>query len=288
MGIVLNDGVKQTSATYKRLDFADGTPYHTVFAHADSAPVQLFPAAVAQVVREALVNVVTGGTASRINGAFATQRGKLVIGGKTGTGDNRFDTFASNGSVVESRVVNRVATFVFFIGRHFYGVITAYVPGEAAGNYGFTSALPVQVLKAMAPILQPLVAAGESRSLGWKEDLADFEAETQIPAPAAKVEFIPKVVVPAPMHLDLKLKTARPQDANANVKPVLPRREPVPLKPSSKLPTFAPAAPVPPRRPPAMVAPAPAPAAPVAPGQQPPDRFDYENSAPGEGFHLID
>ena len=60
--------------------------------------------------------------------------------------------------------------------RHFYGVITAYVPGEAAAGYKFSSALPVQVLHAMAPMLEPLLAAGEAQPLGWREEVADFEA----------------------------------------------------------------------------------------------------------------
>lgn len=186
MGIILNNGVRQPQATIRRLDFGAGTPYHTVFVRKPSEPQRLLPAAITQVEREALVNVVTGGTAVRVKGGYTTADGQpLTIGGKTGTGDNRFETFAANGTVIESRPVNRVATFVFFLGRHFYGAITAFVPGEAAGDYKFTSALPVQILKSMAPILQPLVHAGEARSLGWDEEVAEFEAENA-PPPAAK------------------------------------------------------------------------------------------------------
>ena len=39
----------------------------------------------------------------------------------------------------------------------FYGTITAFVPGEKAANYGFTSGLPVQLLKQLAPVLMPLL-----------------------------------------------------------------------------------------------------------------------------------
>jgi hypothetical protein len=52
-------------------------------------------------------------------------------------------------------VVSRAATFVFFLGDRFYGVVTAYVTGPEAARYQFTSALPVQVLKGLAPTLTP-------------------------------------------------------------------------------------------------------------------------------------
>jgi len=57
--------------------------------------------------------------------------------------------------VTGSRVVSRAATFVFFLGDRFYGVVTAYVTGPEAARYQFTSALPVQVLKGLAPTLTP-------------------------------------------------------------------------------------------------------------------------------------
>jgi hypothetical protein len=59
--------------------------------------------------------------------------------------------------MLTARVVNRAATFVFMIDERFFGVVTAYVPGSAAAQYSFTSSLPVQVLKSLAPTLQSLV-----------------------------------------------------------------------------------------------------------------------------------
>ncbi|MNT54314.1 hypothetical protein D3C72_1914700 [compost metagenome] len=56
--------------------------------------------------------------------------------------------------------MNRTATFVFFIGPRHYGTLTAFVPGRAAEKFTFTSALPVQVLKGMAPILAPYLEPG--------------------------------------------------------------------------------------------------------------------------------
>ncbi|MHA0111315.1 hypothetical protein ACXYUI_29985, partial [Klebsiella pneumoniae] len=48
-------------------------------------------------------------------------------------------------------------TFVFYIGDRFFGTLTAYVPNAAASEYNFTSALPVQILKILAPKLMVLI-----------------------------------------------------------------------------------------------------------------------------------
>ena len=56
--------------------------------------------------------------------------------------------------------MNRTATFVFFLGDDHFGTLTAFVPGKAADSFRFTSALPVQVLKGMAPILQSYLQQG--------------------------------------------------------------------------------------------------------------------------------
>ena len=65
--------------------------------------------------------------------------------------------WAGNGRLLESKFISRAATFAFFLGDRFFGVITAYVEGENAENYHFTSALPVQILKFLKPTLSPLL-----------------------------------------------------------------------------------------------------------------------------------
>ena len=65
----------------------------------------------------------------------------VVIGGKTGSGDNRFEYFAKGGKLISSRVVNRTATFAFFIGDRYFGVLTAFMPGEAAAEEALAGAL---------------------------------------------------------------------------------------------------------------------------------------------------
>jgi hypothetical protein len=58
--------------------------------------------------------------------------------------------------VLSSRAIDRTATFVFYIGDRYYGVLTAFVPGSQAGEYRFTSALPVSILKILAPDIESL------------------------------------------------------------------------------------------------------------------------------------
>ncbi len=109
-------------------------------------------APVAHVLREVLSDVVEKGTARRLAGAFVAQNGSpLAVGGKTGSGDNRFKAFARGGQMVSSRAVNRTATFVFYIGERYFGVILACVPGADAEHYTFTSSLPVAILRILAP-----------------------------------------------------------------------------------------------------------------------------------------
>ena len=52
---------------------------------------------------------------------------------------------------------------MFFLGDRFFGTVTAYVPGEDAGRYHFTSGLAVQLLKALEPELRPLINAPPHR-----------------------------------------------------------------------------------------------------------------------------
>ncbi|MBI3145922.1 MAG: penicillin-binding protein [Pseudogulbenkiania sp.] len=157
MGVLLNDGVRQPSVLIGRLRFAPATPYEVELKHQPAAGVRLLPAEVAQVVRQALTEVVEQGTAARLKGAFVAEDGSpLPVGGKTGTGDHRFDTFARGGGLLSSRVVSRSGTFVFFIGDRYFGTLTAYVGGAQAADYAFTSGLPVQIMKVLAPTLTRL------------------------------------------------------------------------------------------------------------------------------------
>ena len=138
------------------LHFAQGTPYETRMGLATGTGKRVMPVEVARALQDALANVVEGGTARRLQGSFVQQDGSaLRMGGKTGTGDNRIQSVGAGGRLISSLALNRTATFVFYLGPNHFGTLTAYVPGRAADSFRFTSALPVQTLKGMAPILQP-------------------------------------------------------------------------------------------------------------------------------------
>jgi hypothetical protein len=165
IGIILNDGVWQPSVRVERLHFAAGTPYETVLGREPPAPARVLAPEIAAVVRDGLIDIVEAGTAQRLRGAFTgPDQAALVAGAKTGTGDNRKKYFARGGRLVREEVVSRTATVVFFIGERFFGNLTVYVPGPMAADFGFTSSLPAQLLKAMAPALQPLLDQNRTRT----------------------------------------------------------------------------------------------------------------------------
>jgi membrane peptidoglycan carboxypeptidase len=167
-GILLNDGVRQPTRRLERLAFGEGTPYETRFVPAARSGRRVVAREVAAVLRGALREVVEAGTARRAGGALlAPDGGPLAIGGKTGTGDHRYKVFAPGGRLLESRVVSRTATFVFTIEERFYGVVTAHVSGPAAAGYGFTSSLPVQLFRVLAPeVIGPLLGEPLEASRG--------------------------------------------------------------------------------------------------------------------------
>ena len=160
MGIILNDGVRQPTVYLDGLHFAAATPYETLLGRHPGAAERVFAPEVAAALKRVLAGVVEHGTARRLQGALDA---KLPVGGKTGTGDNRLHTYGRGGALLGSRVINRTATFVFFLGERHFGTMTAYVPGTAAAGYRFTSALPVQIVKTMAPLLQPALGAQAKR-----------------------------------------------------------------------------------------------------------------------------
>ena len=161
IGTILNDGVRMPTLRIDSLHFAADTPYETRLVNDPHVGKRVMPVEVARAMREALSQVVDAGTAKRLSGSFKLPDGTpLAMGGKTGTGDNRIAAIGSGGRIISSKSINRTATFVFYIGDHHFGTLTAFVPGRSAENFKFTSALPTQVLKGMAPILTPYLQPG--------------------------------------------------------------------------------------------------------------------------------
>lgn len=166
MGIIVNDGVYQPTLRVEQLHFAANTPYETVVAYAPRPGERVLAPEVAQTLRKALQGVVENGTARRAVKSFTNAGGQfLPVGGKTGTGDHRRERYGAGGQVLASEVVNRTATFVFFVGERHFGTLTAYVAGSQAAKYKFTSGLPVLLLKVIAPALQHMIEAAAFHSV---------------------------------------------------------------------------------------------------------------------------
>ncbi|MEA2624709.1 MAG: hypothetical protein QOD06_754 [Candidatus Binatota bacterium] len=195
MGILVNGGVGRGSILVDRMRFAAGTPYETSFEVEPHSGERVMDAEVATALRGLLRGVVAEGTARKLAGAFSGAGGKpIAVGGKTGSGDNRFKRFGRSGGLLSARPVNRTATFVFYVGDRYFGVVTAYVPGEIAGRYRFTSALPVTVVKLLAPAISKKLAEPPPGTL-----LAERH-EGQRPSPAAALAPAPHpaaAIVPA-------------------------------------------------------------------------------------------
>ena len=121
MGIVVNDGVRYPTVMVEQIHFAAATPYETRMSHPGSAGQQVLAPEIAAVVRNALTDVVSNGTARSLGELLKRDGGRHVVGGKTGTGDHRFETYAPGRRLIESRVVNRAATFVFKVDDRFFG-----------------------------------------------------------------------------------------------------------------------------------------------------------------------
>jgi membrane peptidoglycan carboxypeptidase len=173
VGILVNDGVRRPATGLTKIHFARGTPYESVFERTMEKGERVLAPEIARTMRKAMADVVEQGTARRLNGVFRLPNGTAItVGGKTGSGDNRFGTFNRYGDVLTSRATNRTAAFVFYIGDRYFGVITAYVQGKEASNYHFTSALPVTIVKLLAPTLmgKPDKNGPEGRASNSLED----------------------------------------------------------------------------------------------------------------------
>jgi membrane peptidoglycan carboxypeptidase len=219
MGIIVNGGVRKQTQRIDSLHFAKDTPYETLVkrGNADKGEQVLNPE-VARAVANAIRGVVQDGTAKRVKTAFVRADGSVVaLGGKTGTGDQRFDVYGGGHRLIESRYVNRSATFVFNIGERFFGSMTAYVHGPESAHYDFTSALPVQLLVTLAPSLMPMIEKQQTVNVpglhveragvaapGGPTDAVASDTEHAVPAEAVAADAAVAIepVKPAPAAED--------------------------------------------------------------------------------------
>ncbi len=165
VGILVRDGMYYPDTGIRQIQLAQATPWETTLSHEPAQGGRVLSPSIARLARREMIGVVQNGTGRRAQGGFKFADGSILpIGGKTGTGDNRLQEFGVRGGLIGSRVENRTAAFVFFIGNRFYGTVLAFVPGKTAGNYKFTSALAVQILKDLEPRLLPLISTPPSQT----------------------------------------------------------------------------------------------------------------------------
>jgi membrane peptidoglycan carboxypeptidase len=242
MGIIVNGGVRKPTQRIDSLHFAKDTPYETLVKRGDAEKgEQVLDPAVARAVADAIKGVAQEGTAKRVKTAFVKQDGSVIsMGGKTGTGDQRFDVYGAGHRLIESRYVNRSATFVFNIGERFFGSMTAYVHGPQSANYDFTSALPVQLLVTLAPSLMPMVEkqdtvtipglhverAGMAAPGGPADAVATDKEQVTGDDAASAAETVPEEVAPAATVAKPAVNSAANMAANT--------AGPAPAKPAAK------------------------------------------------------
>ena len=158
VGTIMRGGVRYPSERITQLHFGQATPTETVVSRPPASGERIVSTEIAELVRKELIGVVENGTEKRMRGGIVLDTGKILpVGGKTGTGDNRLESFTAHGALIGSKVVSRTATFVFMIGDRYYGTILAFVPGSKAASYKFTSALAVQILKDLTPQLKTMI-----------------------------------------------------------------------------------------------------------------------------------
>ncbi|MFP4228387.1 MAG: transglycosylase domain-containing protein [Salinivenus sp.] len=207
MGLLVRDGLRYPSVRLDSLHFAEDTPYETRLSRRLPAPTQVLSPELSQTVRHALLGAVEQGTAVRARGAVTTPEGvRLPIGGKTGTGDNRLR--GPRGDIA----LNRTSTFVFYIGDRFFGTVVAYVPGDQASSFTFTSSLVTSVLKIVGPSLTPLLTEKDA-SVAQDAWAAFQQREAQRPVPARppiEEQPVPETTRVAPLPMGPERPTRVP------------------------------------------------------------------------------
>jgi hypothetical protein len=168
----------------------------------------VLPEEVAKLVRREMNGVVQEGTAVRLRNFVKLSNGQMLdAGGKTGTGDNRVQTFSAHGHVTSSVPKSRTGTFVFAFGDKLYGVFTGYVFGPDAADFKFTSAIAVQGVKSLLPDIQPVI----DRAYGVTPEMAKAYNDQKAAEALAKKTPAPKPqTAPKPVKADTAPPKASP------------------------------------------------------------------------------
>ena len=97
MGIIINNGKRYKKSAIEKLHFAKGTPYETTYSFNSGEPIQAISQDIASTARPLLFDVVANGTAIRLKDGIKIGNNIYPVGGKTGTGDHRYQVFGKGG-----------------------------------------------------------------------------------------------------------------------------------------------------------------------------------------------
>jgi membrane peptidoglycan carboxypeptidase len=242
MGIMANGGMHYPGIAIHEIHIAQNTPVETVLQHQPATGQRVLSPEIVELVRQELIGVVERGTARRAQGGIVLSKGRIIsVGGKTGTGDNRFKIFARGGGApISSQAVNRTAAFAFLIGDRFFGTVLAFVPGKSAQDYDFTSALAVQIFKDLEPVIKPFIIS----SMNETPESKSAPARASAPVPTTAPELPPAsepAPEPAPVPEPGTEPTPAPEPAPATKPGTEPTPEPAPTPEPTPAPEPAPA-----------------------------------------------
>ncbi len=164
MQILQRGGMRYPSYSFDGISFGQGTHYAFNAVADKGQGTRVMPAKVADLVLRAMRNVVEGknGTAKRAFGSAVLSDGRvLTIAGKTGTGDNK------RGDRTESRVAAFMAGIGLDRPDRFVVTMIAFVPGQEADAYDFTSGLSAQIVRNAMPFLRPVLDSAYNRLVAF-------------------------------------------------------------------------------------------------------------------------
>lgn len=195
-GIIQNDGIRQDAIRFRDITLGPNTPYELSFQRPAPEQHRVFAPAVADTLRGVMQGVVEQGTAVRARNSVTLSDGTILpLGGKTGTGDNRLQTFSASGAQLSNDARSRTATFVFVIDDRFYGTITAYVEGPEAANYRFTSSLASQIFRSIVGDIRPVLDRSYSVTPRIDPNAAPVVAPAAPATPPAPVPAAPETPI---------------------------------------------------------------------------------------------
>jgi membrane peptidoglycan carboxypeptidase len=162
MGIIQADGMRLPRQRFERIRLGANTPYDTIAIPVPAKSVRVMGVEVARILKVALIDVATYGTARRCGAMVNGPQGRqLAIGGKTGTGDHARKTTDAEGNVISEVAVSRSGMFPFLIGDRYFGAVTVFVKGSESEHYEFTSSLATEIFSLLKTEVEDVINSSE-------------------------------------------------------------------------------------------------------------------------------